>query len=121
MQTITKYEQKVLNDMHGLAEKDQAKLSRIVSFIKQEIIGPEPDEKQKTEEFLSVCGACEDGRSVEEQVRDIYSSGKSADRKEESFRESPEGQFYDFSDLAGKLDWKGDALEVQKGLRDEWQ
>jgi hypothetical protein len=36
-------------------------------------------------------------------------------------RESPEEQKYDFSDLAGKLDWQGDALAVQKGLRDEWQ
>jgi len=36
-------------------------------------------------------------------------------------RESTEGQPYDFSDLAGKLGWKGDALAVQKGLRDEWR
>lgn len=27
---------------------------------------------------------------------------------------------YDFSDLAGKLLWKGDALAMQKMLRDEW-
>jgi hypothetical protein len=27
---------------------------------------------------------------------------------------------YDFSDLAGKLVWQGDALAMQKVLRDEW-
>jgi hypothetical protein len=27
---------------------------------------------------------------------------------------------YDFSDLVGKLEWKGDALAEQKKLRDEW-
>ena len=27
---------------------------------------------------------------------------------------------YDFSDLAGKLSWKGDALAFQKSLRNEW-
>lgn len=28
---------------------------------------------------------------------------------------------YDFSDLAGKLEWKGDALKEQRKLRDEWE
>nr|WP_066423528.1 hypothetical protein [Anabaena sp. 4-3] len=27
---------------------------------------------------------------------------------------------YDFSDLAGKLVWQGDALGIQRSLRDEW-
>lgn len=27
---------------------------------------------------------------------------------------------YDFSDLSGKLEWQGDALEEQRRLRDEW-
>ncbi|WP_445628160.1 hypothetical protein [Nostoc sp. DSM 114167] len=27
---------------------------------------------------------------------------------------------YDFSDLAGKLAWEGDALAMQRVLRDEW-
>ncbi len=27
---------------------------------------------------------------------------------------------YDFSDLAGKLEWKGDAVAEQRRLRDEW-
>ncbi|MGX9725987.1 MAG: hypothetical protein ACTFAK_01320 [Candidatus Electronema sp. VV] len=29
-------------------------------------------------------------------------------------------QHYDFSDLAGRLTWKGDALTAQRSLRDEW-
>lgn len=27
---------------------------------------------------------------------------------------------YDFSDLAGRLTWQGDAVVVQRSLRDEW-
>jgi hypothetical protein len=27
---------------------------------------------------------------------------------------------YDFSDIAGKLKWSGNALQAQKALRDEW-
>jgi hypothetical protein len=27
---------------------------------------------------------------------------------------------YDFSDLAGQLQWQGDAVSVQRMLRDEW-
>ena len=28
---------------------------------------------------------------------------------------------YDFSDLSGKLQWKGDALKEQQQLRNEWR
>ncbi|MEJ5312105.1 MAG: hypothetical protein WHX52_20245 [Anaerolineae bacterium] len=27
---------------------------------------------------------------------------------------------YDFSDLVGKLSWRGDAVAMQRQLRDEW-
>ncbi|HYW21866.1 MAG TPA: hypothetical protein VE956_21660 [Nodularia sp. (in: cyanobacteria)] len=27
---------------------------------------------------------------------------------------------YDFSDLVGKLNWEGDAVAIQRSLRDEW-
>ncbi len=27
---------------------------------------------------------------------------------------------YDFSDLAGKLSWMGDAVKAQRRIRDEW-
>lgn len=27
---------------------------------------------------------------------------------------------YDFTDVAGKLEWQGDALDIQKQLRDDW-
>ena len=27
---------------------------------------------------------------------------------------------YDFSDLAGRLMWKGDAVAAQRSIRDEW-
>jgi hypothetical protein len=32
----------------------------------------------------------------------------------------PKRARYDFSDLVGKLAWKGDALATQRALRDEW-
>jgi len=27
---------------------------------------------------------------------------------------------YDFSDVAGKLEWQGDAIQEQRKMRDEW-
>jgi len=27
---------------------------------------------------------------------------------------------YDFSDLAGRLNWRGNAIAMQRALRDEW-
>lgn len=30
------------------------------------------------------------------------------------------GARYNFSDLAGRLQWKGDAVQEQRNLRDEW-
>ncbi|MBK8568433.1 MAG: hypothetical protein IPN76_35290 [Saprospiraceae bacterium] len=32
----------------------------------------------------------------------------------------PSPNRYDFSDLAGKLEWKGDAVAQQRLMRDEW-
>lgn len=32
----------------------------------------------------------------------------------------PSPRRYDFSDLTGKLEWKGDAVAQQRSLRDEW-
>ncbi|NJL88419.1 MAG: type II toxin-antitoxin system ParD family antitoxin [Coleofasciculaceae cyanobacterium SM2_1_6] len=33
---------------------------------------------------------------------------------------NPQKPSYDFSDLVGRLTWRGDALEIQQNLRDEW-
>jgi hypothetical protein len=35
-------------------------------------------------------------------------------------QEMPEVRKYDFSDLAGRLTWRGDAVATQRSLRDEW-
>jgi len=32
----------------------------------------------------------------------------------------PNGQKYNFSDVVGKLEWRGGAVEEQRKLRDEW-
>ena len=36
-------------------------------------------------------------------------------------RETVAPQQYDFSDIAGKLSWQGDAVAVQRELRDAWR
>jgi hypothetical protein len=36
------------------------------------------------------------------------------------FEAKTENQKIDFSDIVGKLSWKGDAVEEQKKLRSEW-
>jgi hypothetical protein len=63
-QSMTEYEQKILNDMKGLTEREQANSARIFHLIKQEVI-PESDEKRITDEFLTACGTWEDNRSIE--------------------------------------------------------
>jgi hypothetical protein len=50
-----------------------------------------------------------DNRKLEVIVMPIDEDNKEAKKK------------YDFSDLAGKLEWKGDALKEQRKLRDEWE
>lgn len=37
-----------------------------------------------------------------------------------SVTENPQTKAYDFSDLAGRLSWRGDAVAEQRMLRDEW-
>lgn len=32
----------------------------------------------------------------------------------------PKKTKYDFSDLAGRLQWQGDAVEAQRRIRDKW-
>ena len=34
--------------------------------------------------------------------------------------ETQKKQKYDFSDIVGKLHWRGDAIKAQRALRDEW-
>ncbi|MEQ8539274.1 MAG: hypothetical protein RIB93_17695 [Coleofasciculus sp. D1-CHI-01] len=31
-----------------------------------------------------------------------------------------QNQNYDFSDLSGRLNWRGDAAAIKRALRDEW-
>lgn len=85
MHTKTVYEEEVLRDMQALPASAQEKLARIIHFMRSEIIPSELDEKKTTEEFLSVCGTWEDDRSIEEQIRDIYSSRKSTNKAEKIF------------------------------------
>lgn len=38
----------------------------------------------------------------------------------EIIKSKPPKAEYDFSDLVGKLQWKGNAMDEQRLLRDEW-
>ena len=69
MQTRTKYEERILREMYGLSEREQAKLYRVFHFIRQEFANSESAEKQMTDEFLSVCGTWEDNRSMKSKYK----------------------------------------------------
>lgn len=83
-QTMTQYEQSILNDMKDLTPEEQAKLARIFHVIKQEVITSK-NERQMTEDFLSVCGTWEDEGTVEQQLQTIYLARKSTDRTSDMF------------------------------------
>ena len=85
METKTVYEEEILKEIRNLSEPLQGKLFKIIHLLNQEIIKPEYDEKLATEEFLSVCGTWEDDRTVEGQIKDIYSSRKSTARTGDIF------------------------------------
>lgn len=82
MQPNTKYEKEILREISSLPEHLQNKLSRIITFLKSEMIDDAKSERKATEEFLSVCGKWKDSRSIEEQIRDILDHRKSAIRTE---------------------------------------
>ena len=85
METKTIYEEEILKEIRNLSEPLQGKLFKIIHLLNKEIIKPEYDEKLATEEFLSVCGTWEDDRTVEGQIKDIYSSRKSTARTGDIF------------------------------------
>lgn len=85
MQTQTRQEVEILKEIRALPEIVQEKILKIIHFFRSEIIISESLEETATDDFLSVCGTWEDKRSVDEQINDIYSSRKSANRMEEVF------------------------------------
>lgn len=85
MQTQTRQEVEILKEIRALPEMVQEKILKIIHFFRSEIIISESLEETATDDFLSVCGTWEDKRSVDEQINDIYSSRKSANRMEEVF------------------------------------
>lgn len=85
MQTKTMYEETILKEVQGLSQPVQKKIAKVVHFFKQEIITSGLDERCATDDFLSVCGTWKDNRTIEEQIKDIYSSRKSTTRTESMF------------------------------------
>ena len=85
MQTQTRQEVEILKEIRAPPEIVQEKILKIIHFFRSEIIISESLEETATDDFLSVCGTWEDKRSVDEQINDIYSSRKSANRREEVF------------------------------------
>ena len=85
MQTKTRQEVEILEEIRALPEIIQEKILKIIQFFRSEIIISESSEEMATEEFLSVCGTWEDKRSIDEQINDIYFSRKSTNRTEKLF------------------------------------
>lgn len=85
MQTKTKQEEEILKEIRDLPEIVQEKILKIIHFFRSEIFISKASEETATEEFLSVCGTWEDKRSIDEQIKDIYSSRKSTNRTEKVF------------------------------------
>jgi len=85
MQTKTKYEEQILNEMRDLPEMIQEKMVKIIHFFRFDILETKLTKEKATEEFLSVCGTWEDDRSVEKQIKEVYSSRRSTSRTEKIF------------------------------------
>jgi len=85
MQTKTKQEEEILKEIRDLPVAVQEKIFKIIHFFKSEIIENNSMEEKATSDFLSVCGTWEDNRSIDNQIKDIYSSRKSTMRTEKIF------------------------------------
>jgi len=85
MHPRTKYEEEILKEMSILPEHLQQKLSKIVLFLKKEMVEDRLDELKATNDFLSVCGKWKDYRPVEDQVNDIIAHRESTDRAKNIF------------------------------------
>lgn len=85
MHPRTKYEEEILKEMSILPEHLQQKLSRIVLFLKKEMVEERLNELKATDDFISVCGKWKDYRQVEDQISDIIDHRKSTDRTENIF------------------------------------
>ena len=85
MQTKTRQEVEILEEIRALPKIVQEKILKMIHSFRSEIIISESLEETATDDFLSVCGTWEDKRSVDEQINDIYSSRKSTNRAEEVF------------------------------------
>ena len=85
MNTKTVYEEEILKEIQDMPEALQERMAKIIHMLKKEITNISTDEEHATTSFLSVCGAWEDDRSIEEQIRDIYSCRVSSSRTEKAF------------------------------------
>jgi len=85
MKTLTQQEKQILKEIQGLPAPFQKKVAGIIRFLKAEFLNGKKDEKKATEKFLCACGTWEDDRSIEDQLKDIYSSRKSTHRTERAF------------------------------------
>jgi hypothetical protein len=85
MQTKTSYEEEILKQVGSMPEDVQKKIAKFIYLLKSEFIELNLEEGNATDEFLAVCGTWEDNRSVEKQIKDIYSNRRSTYRTEKVF------------------------------------
>ena len=85
MQTKTSYEEEILKQVGSMPEDVQKKIAKFIYLLKSEFIELNLEEGNATDEFLAVCGTWEDNRSVEKQIKDVYSNRRSTYRTEKVF------------------------------------
>ncbi len=85
MQTKTSYEEEILREVESLPKDAQKKIAKFIYLLKSEFIETNFKEESATDEFLAVCGAWEDERSAETQIKDIYSNRRSTSITEKAF------------------------------------
>jgi len=68
-----------------MPEDVQKKIAKFIYLLKSEFIELNLEEGNATDEFLAVCGTWEDNRSVEKQIKDVYSNRRSTYRTEKVF------------------------------------
>ena len=85
MQTKTSYEEEILKGVEGLPTDVQKKIAKFIYLLKSEFIETNLEEEKATDEFLGACGSWADDRSIENQIKDIYSNRRSTHRTENVF------------------------------------
>ncbi len=89
-------------------------LEQLITAVQQ----LQPDEQAQVAMSLVKGDLCSDLREL---IQKQYSLDSDSENVENLAISTDENLIkYDFSDLVGRLNWRGDAVGTQRSLRDEW-